>query len=128
MIAYVLLWMIPTVVLLLGVVVWLVLKVLKEQKTTAAAVSKIDQSAAIQKMEKALETVSVDLDHVLKLIAQDVRLAGFYREDRDKLKIEIDDLEARVEKAEAEAQHEKNRRIGAVNKIEKLKSSNKLPF
>lgn len=128
MIAYVLLWMIPLLVVLLGVVIWLISKVLKEQKSTAAAIAQIDQSAAIRQMEKALEAVSADLDHVLKLIAQDVRMANFYKEDRDELKSEVDELIARAEKAEAEAQHEKNRRIGAVNKMEKLKSAEKLPF
>lgn len=116
MIYYLLLWLIPVVLLVLLSLGWLVLKILKEQKEIAAAIAQIDQSAAIRRM-------SSDLENVMSLIAQDVRLAGLYKEDRDDLIRQVEELKARTEKAEAAAEHERNRRIGAVNKIKKLKAS-----
>lgn len=115
MIAQVLLWMIPLVVLLIAVVIWLIFQVSKEQKLITAELSEMDQSEAIKCM-------TADLNMAMHLIAQDVRLAAFYKEERDALVLEIQDLKSRTEKAEADAFLEKNRRIGAVAKMAKMKS------
>lgn len=114
MIAYVLLWMIPPVLLLLAVAVWLVLRVLKAQSEIRALVAHVDQSAVIKGMR-------ADLSNVMGLVAQDVRLAGIYKDERDDALALVAELEARVQAAEAEAALEKNRRIGAVRKMERTR-------
>lgn len=114
MIAYILLWMVPPTLILSGLAVWLSLRVLKEQQRIQTALASIDQSHAIESMK-------ADLSTVMRLVAQDVRMAGWYKADMEKALAENAELVQRAEAAEAAAELEKNRRIGAVKKLERTR-------